>query len=178
MGEEPHSGLEKANNAYISAKLLKVLGNDILGKQLTWKVFPNFHITVAGVFEDFPENTHLPKIDIAVALPTIGQIMGDGRDNWLGNDRYSGYVRLHPGTDPKTLEPNIKHMHVYQCLNGRTRTLGQPVLPEPETCKHDLPVFGIQSYHEYRFSGLCLYYAGSSSPELYPAGCFIGSQTS
>ena len=89
MGEEPHSGLEKANNAYISAKLLKVLGNDILGKQLTWKVFPNFHITVAGVFEDFPENTHLPKIDIAVALPTIGQIMGDGRDNWLGNDRYS-----------------------------------------------------------------------------------------
>lgn len=110
MGEEPHSGLEKANNAYISAKLLKVLGNDILGKQLTWKVFPNFHITVAGVFEDFPENTHLPKIDIAVALPTIGQIMGDGRDNWLGNDRYSGYVRLHPGTDPKTLEPNIKHM--------------------------------------------------------------------
>lgn len=110
MGEEPHTGLEKANNAYISAKLLKVLGNDILGKQLTWKVFPNFHITVAGVFEDFPENTHLPKIDIAVALPTIGQIMGDGRDNWLGNDRYSGYVRLHPGTDPKTLEPNIKHM--------------------------------------------------------------------
>lgn len=76
MGEAPHTGLEKANNAYISAKLLKVLGNDIIGKQLTWKVFPNFHITVAGVFEDFPENTHLPKIDIAVALPTIGQIMG------------------------------------------------------------------------------------------------------
>lgn len=57
MGEEPHSGLEKANNAYISAKLLKVLGNDILGKQLTWKVFPNFHITVAGVFEDFRKHS-------------------------------------------------------------------------------------------------------------------------
>lgn len=100
----------KANNAYISAKLLKVLGNDIIGKQLTWKVFPDFHLTVVGVFEDFPENTHLPKIDIAVALPTIGQIMGDGRNNWLGNDRYSGYIRLRPGTDPQTLEPNIKHM--------------------------------------------------------------------
>lgn len=110
MGETPHTGLEKANNAYISAKLLKVLGNDIIGKQLTWKVFPNFHLTVVGVFEDFPENTHLPKIDIAVALPTIGQIMGDGRNNWLGNDRYSGYIRLRPGTDPQTLEPNIKHM--------------------------------------------------------------------
>ena len=110
MGEAPHTGLEKANNAYISAKLLKVLGNDIIGKQLTWKVFPNFHLTVVGVFEDFPENTHLPKIDIAVALPTIGQIMGDGRNNWLGNDRYSGYIRLRPGTDPQTLEPNIKHM--------------------------------------------------------------------
>ncbi len=110
MGEAPHTGLEKANNAYISAKLLKVLGNDIIGKQLTWKVFPDFHLTVVGVFEDFPENTHLPKIDIAVALPTIGQIMGDGRNNWLGNDRYSGYIRLRTGTDPQTLEPNIKHM--------------------------------------------------------------------
>lgn len=110
MGEAPHTGLEKANNAYISAKLLKVLGNDIIGKQLTWKIFPDFHLTVVGVFEDFPENTHLPKIDIAVALPTIGQIMGDGRNNWLGNDRYSGYIRLRPGTDPQTLEPNIKHM--------------------------------------------------------------------
>lgn len=110
MGEAPHTGLEKANNAYISAKLLKVLGNDIIGKQLTWKIFPDFHLTVVGVFEDFPENTHLPKIDIAVALPTIGQIMRDGRNNWLGNDRYSGYIRLRPGTDPQTLEPNIKHM--------------------------------------------------------------------
>lgn len=110
MGEAPHTGLEKANNAYISAKLLKVLGNDIIGKQLTWKIFPDFHLTVVGVFEDFPENTHLPKIDIAVALPTIGQIMGDGRNNWLGNDRYSGYIRLRPGTDPQTLGPNIKHM--------------------------------------------------------------------
>lgn len=110
MGEAPHTGLEKANNAYISAKLLKVLGNDIIGKQLTWNIFPDFHLTVVGVFEDFPENTHLPKIDIAVALPTIGQIMGDGRNNWLGNDRYSGYIRLRPGTDPQTLEPNIKHM--------------------------------------------------------------------
>lgn len=110
MGEAPHTGLEKANNAYISAKLLKVLGNDIIGKQLTWKIFPDFHLTVVGVFEDFPENTHLPKIDIAVALPTIGQIMGDGRNNWLGNDRYSGYIRLRPSTDPQTLEPNIKHM--------------------------------------------------------------------
>ena len=36
--------------------------------------------------------------------------MRDGRNNWLGNDRYSGYIRLRPGTDPQTLEPNIKHM--------------------------------------------------------------------
>lgn len=110
MGENPHTGLEKPNNAYISTRLLETLGKDIIGKQLTWKVFPNFHVTVVGVFEDFPENTHLPKIDMAVSLPTIGQIMGDGSNNWFGNDRYSGYVRLHPGTDPKALDVNIKHM--------------------------------------------------------------------
>lgn len=110
MGEDPHTGLEKSNHAYISHKLMKTLGEDILGKTLSWKEFPNFRVTVAGVFEDFPENTHLPKMDILIALPTIGQIMYDGRDNWLGNENYKGYVRLSPGTRPEALESGIKHM--------------------------------------------------------------------
>lgn len=110
MGEDPHTGLEKSNNAYISRKLMETLGEDILGKTLSWKEFPNFRITVTGVFEDFPENTHLPQMDILIALPTIGQVSYDGRDRWLGNDRYSSYIRLRHDALPDALDSGIARM--------------------------------------------------------------------
>lgn len=110
MGENPKTGLEKTGNAYISQTMLHTLGEGIMGKTLSWKDYPEFKITVAGVFEDFPENTHLPKMDILVALPTIVNIMGDGRNNWLGNDRYKSYIRLRPGTDIATVDKAIGQM--------------------------------------------------------------------
>lgn len=110
IGENPHTGLEKENNAYISSRLAETLGADIVGHTLTWKEFPQFKLNIAGIFEAFPENTHLPRFDVLVALPTIGQVMGDGRDNWLGNDRYTSYVRLYPKTDAGQLAPGVKRM--------------------------------------------------------------------
>lgn len=110
MGEPPQTGLEKAGCGYISRTLFETLGQDIVGRTLTWKDIPDFHFTVVGVFEDFPENTHLPRFNVALALPTIGWGWYDGRDNWLGNDRYKGYVRLRHGTDPEQLRPNMEWM--------------------------------------------------------------------
>lgn len=110
MGEEPYTGLEKAGSAYISSKLLETAGEQIIGKTLSWKLFPQFHVTVAGVFEAFPENTHLPQMDVLIALPTIGWVSYDGRDNWLGNDRYITYVRLREGTTPDDLKEGIDRM--------------------------------------------------------------------
>ena len=110
IGENPHTGLEKENNAYISSRLAETLGTDIVGHTLTWKEFPDFRLNVVGIFEEFPENTHLPRFDVAVALPTIGQVSGDGRNNWLGNDRYKSYIRLYPGAKPDQLTDNVKRM--------------------------------------------------------------------
>lgn len=110
MGEEPYTGLEKANNAYISSKLLEVAGEQIIGKTLSWKQYPEFHVTVVGVFEAFPENTHLPQMDVLIALPTIGQVAYDGTSNWLGNDRYKTYVRLREGTTPDDLKEGMERM--------------------------------------------------------------------
>lgn len=110
MGEEPYTGLEKANNAYISSKLLEVAGEQIIGKTLSWKQYPEFHVTVVGVFEAFPENTHLPQMDVLIALPTIGQVAYDGTNNWLGNDRYKTYVRLREGTTPDDLKEGMDRM--------------------------------------------------------------------
>ena len=97
IGENPHTGLEKENNAYISSRLAETLGTDIVGHTLTWKEYPDFKLNIVGIFEEFPENTHLPRIDVAVALPTIGQVRYDGRNNWLGNDSYKSYIRLADG---------------------------------------------------------------------------------
>lgn len=110
MGEEPYTGLEKANNAYISSKLLEVAGEQIIGKTLSWKQYPEFHVTVVGVFEAFPENTHLPQMDVLIALPTIGQVAYDGTNNWFGNDRYKTYVRLRKGSTPDDLKEGMERM--------------------------------------------------------------------
>lgn len=122
VGEDPHTGLEKANQAYISSEMSEKLGGEIVGKTLYWKEFPQFRLTVAGVFEAFPENTHLPKMDMLVAMPTIGQVSWDGRNNWVGNDRYAGYIRLAPGTDPKVLAPGVEHM---MDVHGITESIRQ-----------------------------------------------------
>lgn len=110
MGENPHTGLEKEGNAYISSRLAKTLGTDIVGHTLAWKEFPQFKLNIVGIFEEFPENTHLPRIDIAVALPTIKWLGYDGRNLWIGNDGYSGYIRLYPGAKPEQLTDNVKRM--------------------------------------------------------------------
>lgn len=97
VGENPHEGLNRPNNVYISERLYKALGEQIVGKSVSWVLYPELKGKIAGVFEDFPENTHLPRIDMAIAMPTIGQIMWDGSNNWLGNDRYRSYIRLKEG---------------------------------------------------------------------------------
>lgn len=42
LGEDTHTGLEKTGNAYISQKLMQVLGEDVLGKKLSWKGIHRF----------------------------------------------------------------------------------------------------------------------------------------
>jgi putative ABC transport system permease protein len=49
-------------------------------------------------------------MEVMVAMPTITKIMFDGRNNWVGNDRYEGYVRLAEGIGPDDLKPQIEKM--------------------------------------------------------------------
>ena len=65
-----------------------------------------FKATVEGVFEDFPKNGSL-DYDILLSMATYSEW---STTNWMGNDRYKGYVKLAPGVDPATLTDAIRKM--------------------------------------------------------------------
>ena len=80
--------------------------SSVIGKQIYNEDMPGLKLTIEGVFEDFPKNGSL-DYDILLSMETYGK---QSTDNWLGNDRYKGYVKLMPGVDPNTLTDAIRKM--------------------------------------------------------------------
>lgn len=64
-------------------------------------------LTVGGVFEDFPKNGRFADTDVLISLETYSEW---SRNNWLGNDRYLGFVKLAEGVDPNSLTVAIRQM--------------------------------------------------------------------
>ena len=80
--------------------------SSVIGKQIANADMDGLKLTIEGVFEDFPENGTL-DYDILLSMDTYGK---QSTDNWNGNDRYKGYVKLFPGVDPGTLSDGIRKM--------------------------------------------------------------------
>ena len=90
-------------------KILRSAQDDIssvIGKQIANEDMDGLKLTIEGVFEDFPKNGSL-DYDILLSMDTYGK---QSTDNWLGNDRYKGYVKLAPGVNPNTLTDAIRKM--------------------------------------------------------------------
>ena len=83
---------------------------DLVGKKIYYNIRGGWALTVGGIYEDIPLNSKLHGMEVMVSMPTITKIMFDGRDNWVGNDRYEGYVRLAKGITPDDLKPQIEKM--------------------------------------------------------------------
>ena len=83
---------------------------DLVGKKIYYNIRGGWALTVGGIYEDIPMNSKLHGMEVMVSMPTITKIMFDGRDNWVGNDRYESYVRLAKGIMPDDLKPQIKKM--------------------------------------------------------------------
>ena len=79
---------------------------EVIGKQIYNEDMDGLKLTIEGVFEDFPKNGTL-DYDILLSMDTYGK---QSTDNWNGNDRYKGYVKLFPGVDPGTLSDAIRKM--------------------------------------------------------------------
>ena len=82
----------------------------IVGQKVYYNKRGSWAITIGGVYEDVPLNSRLHGLEVMVSMSSITHVMWDGRENWLGNDRYFGYVRLAEGAGPDDLKPQIEKM--------------------------------------------------------------------
>lgn len=108
LSGDPKKVLARPDYAMISRSLAERLGgiDRVEGEVLVPVDDPGSRWIVGGVFEDVPENSHL-RYDILVSLEGMAEW---SRNNWVGNDRYLGYVRLAPGVTPEGLDPAIRRM--------------------------------------------------------------------
>ena len=108
LAGDPVQVLGKWGSVMVSRSFAEKLGGlqECIGKQIANADMDGLKMTIEGVFDDFPKNGSL-DYDILLSMDTYGK---RSTDNWLGNDRYKGYVKLAPGIDPNTLSDAIRKM--------------------------------------------------------------------
>ena len=108
LAGDPVKALGKWGSVMVSRSFAEKLGGiqKVIGKQIANEDMEGLKLTIEGVFEDFPKNGSL-DYDILLSMETYGK---QSTDNWNGNDRYKGYVKLMPGLDPNTLADAIRKM--------------------------------------------------------------------
>ncbi len=104
----PVKALGKWGCVMVNRSFAEIMGGvqECLGKQIYNADAEGLKLTIEGVFEDFPKNG-TQDYDILMSMVTFGT---ESTDNWLGNDRYRGYVKLAPGVDPNSLTDAIRKM--------------------------------------------------------------------
>ena len=108
LAGEPVKALGKWGGVMVSRSFAEKLDGlqECIGKQIANADMDGLKMTIEGVFEDFPKNGSL-DYDILLSMETYGK---QSTDNWNGNDRYKGYVKLAPGVNPATLTDAIRKM--------------------------------------------------------------------
>ena len=108
LAGEPVKALGKWGSVMVNRSFAEKMGGvqECIGKQIANADMDGLKMTIEGVFDDFPKNGSL-DYDILLSMDTYGK---RSTDNWLGNDRYKGYVKLAPGIDPNTLSDAIRKM--------------------------------------------------------------------
>lgn len=104
----PTEILAKPLGLMVSRSFAEKMGGveQCIGKTLYNEDQPKLKMTIQGVFEDFPKNGTI-DFDLILALESYAK---SSTDNWVGNDRYRGFVKLQPNVDPATLAPAIHKM--------------------------------------------------------------------
>lgn len=108
LAGNPKEVLAQKFNIMVSRSFAEKMGgiDKAVGKIIYNEEAPKLKFTVGGVYEDFPENGSM-YYNILLSMETYPKV---STDNWLGNDRYKGYVKLEEGVTPESLDPAIRKM--------------------------------------------------------------------
>lgn len=98
--------LKDRTKCLVSESFAQKMGGDVLGKRISPRMTPGVFITIEGVYKDFPKNSEI-KGDVILCILNLGE---KSLNNWMGNDRYRGYVRLRKGVKPESLKEAIWEM--------------------------------------------------------------------
>ena len=105
---DPTAALARRGSAAVSRSFAEKLGGagEAIGKTICNEDHPDLKITIDGVFEDFPKNSSF-DYDILVSMEIYTK---ESTENWIGNDRYLGWVKLDRGVNPDSLGDAIRKM--------------------------------------------------------------------
>ena len=108
LAGDPVKALAKSGTVMVSRSFAEKMGGvrECIGKQICNKEVTELMFTIEGVYEDFPKNGTL-DYDILLSMVSYNE---RSITNWMGNDRYRGYVKLFPGVDPNTRSDAIRKM--------------------------------------------------------------------
>ena len=108
LAGDGRESLRRPMYALVSAEMAEQMGGIeyVVGRTFRMESYPGKTLTIGGVFETLPKNTHL-AFDAIVSLVSIKEFTWDGSLNWIGNDRYISYVKLAPGATPESIRPGI-----------------------------------------------------------------------
>lgn len=96
--------------ALVSKSMADRMGGEVMGLSFELNSFPGRSITIGGIFEDVPENTHL-QYDVILSLVSFNPLYGwDCLDNWFGCDRFCTYIKVMPGVSREAMEAEIGNM--------------------------------------------------------------------
>ena len=108
LAGNPKEAFSQIAVAMVSESFAEKLGgvSEAIGQIIYNEEMPNFKLEIAGVYKDYPYHSSV-KNDVLVSMESL---VKSSTENWVGNDRYRGYVRLAEGTDPDMLAPAIRLM--------------------------------------------------------------------
>ncbi len=108
LSGDPKEAFSKIAVAMVSESFAKKLGgvSEAVGQIIYNEEMPNFKVEIGGVFKDYPHHSSI-RNDVVISMASL---IKESTENWFGNDRYRGYVRLAEGTDPDLLAPAIRLM--------------------------------------------------------------------
>lgn len=108
-GDEKES-LRRPFYCLVSRSFAEKVGRNVIGKRISMAAIPSPGLTIGGVFEDYPHNSSLHNINVIASNAILQYAAFDGRENWIGNDGYTSYVRFAKGSTPEDVKTNVEKM--------------------------------------------------------------------